>query len=375
MIYLDYSATTFVLDEVLNSYVLVTKDFIGNANSIHSLGVKSKELMVKATNQIANILGVNSNEIIYTSGASESNSAAIKGICYKYINRGKHIISSYAEHKSVLDTLDYLSHQGFTVSYVKLLDNGQIDLNDLYNIIREDTILITLCGVNSECGFKAPLKTIRQVMVKKKSKAFFHSDMTQALGKRTFSLSDVDAASFSAHKIYAPKGIGILYKKESLEIEPMIFGFSTNAPYRGGTPSLALIVAFSKAMRIMNDNYKDHLKYVESLNKKLIDFFKKYNIRINSYESCVPHIISISLLDIKGETFVHAMEYHNIFISTNSACSSGKESIVLKSITNDNKVSETSVRISISPYTTMNEITEFMVCFDKEYRKLVGIIK
>ena len=209
MIYLDYSATTPVINDVLDSYVHVTKDFIGNANSIHNLGVKSKELLLKATRQISDILGCEPNEIVYTSGASESNSTALKGVAFKHCKRGKHIISSPLEHKSVLETLKYLEMCGFEVSYVKLLPNGQVDLKDLESLVRDDTILVSICAVNSEVGYKAPLKTIRQVINKKNDKVIFHSDMTQALGKTKINLNDVDLASFSGHKIYAPKGIGI----------------------------------------------------------------------------------------------------------------------------------------------------------------------
>lgn len=370
MIYLDYSATTNVLPEVLNSYVKVTEEFIGNPNSIHSLGVKSKELFLKAKTQIADILGVDSNEIIFTSGASESNSTAIMSTVKKYSTKGKHIITSYLEHKSVLDVMDYLKSIGYEISYVKIDENGQIDLDNLYSLIREDTILISICAVNSEVGFKAPLKTIRQIMNKKKSKAIFHTDLTQGLGKRTFSLIDVDLASFSGHKIYAPKGIGILYKKKNIEFEPLIYGTTENTPFRGGTPALALVVSLAKAMRIMNENFTDNIKIVQKLNKKLIEGLKKYDIKINSNDYCVPHIVNVSLLKIKSETFVRALERENVYISTNTACSSLDESTVLKAMTNDKSISTTSIRISISPYTTIDEINEFLLAFDKVYNSL-----
>ena len=260
MIYLDYSATTPVIDEVLDSYVRVTRDYIGNANSIHNLGVRSKELMLKATKQIANYLGCNFNEIIYTSGASESNSMAIKGVALKYEGRGKHIITSKLEHKSVLETMDYLESKGFEISYCPLTKDGSIDVIELEKLIREDTILVSVCAVNSEVGYKAPIKTIRQIINKKNKKTIFHSDMTQALGKMKINLSDVDLASFSSHKIYAPKGIGILYKKNGLVLEPLIFGFTENAPFRGGTPALPLIVSFSKSVRIALENLESNIK-------------------------------------------------------------------------------------------------------------------
>ena len=371
MVYLDYSATTPVLSEVLESYVRVTNEFIANANSMHNLGVKSKELYMKATKQIADILNILPSEIIYTSGASESNSTAIKGIAFKYKNRGKHIITSKLEHKSILDVMDFLSKNGFEIEYVKLNKNGIVDLNDLESKIRKDTILVSICSVNSEIGFKQPLKAIKQVIKKKNNLTFFHSDMTQALGKTSFNLSDVDLASFSAHKVYAPKGIGILYKKNNIEIEPLIYGVTSNTPYRGGTPMLPLVVSFSKAIRIAYENLEENIKKEEKLKTKLINALKEYEIVINSNNECVPSIINFSLIRIKSETFIHALEKDEIYVSTNTACSSGDESTILKYLTNDKNISTTSIRVSIGPYTTNEEINKFIESFGENYRSLI----
>lgn len=371
MIYLDYSATTPVLEEVMNSYVRVTRDFIGNANSIHNLGVKSKELMLKATKQIASNLGCNFNEIIYTSGASESNSTAIKGVAFKYKNRGKHIITTKLEHKSVLETMDFLESVGYEISYIPLNKDGSLNMIEFEKLIRDDTILVSVCAVNSEVGFKSPLKTIRQVINKKNKLTIFHSDMTQALGKMRIHLEDVDLASFSAHKIYAPKGIGILYKKSSLEIEPLIYGLTENCPFRGGTPALPLIVSFSKAIRIATEKIDENIKKVEKLRDILYNGLKEVDVHINSNNLCVPHIFNLSLMKIKSETFVRAMEKSSIYISTNTACSSLSPSTVLGAIYNDKDISTTSIRISISPYTTESEINRFLEAFYRTYDELI----
>ena len=371
MIYLDYSATTPVLEEVLDSYTKVTRDFIWNANSIHNLGVKSKELMLKATRQIAECLGCNFNEIIYTSGASESNSTAIKGVAFKYQNRGKHLITTKLEHKSVLETFEFLEKQGFEVSYCKLNSDGSVDLKDLENLIREDTILVSICAVNSEVGFRQSLKAIRQVINKKNNLTIFHSDMTQALGKTKINLEDVDLASFSSHKIYSPKGIGILYKKTNLDIEPLIFGLTDNCPFRGGTPALPLIVSFSKGIRIATENLEENIKKCENLNEYLRESLSKERIHINSNNICVPQIFNLSLLKIKSETFVRALEKHEVYISTTTACSSLEESTVLKALYQDNDINSTSIRISISPYTTLDEIKKFVEYFKQTYDDLL----
>lgn len=372
MIYLDYSATTPVDEDVLSSYCKVTREFIGNANSIHTLGSKSKELLMQATNQIAEILNCHPKELIFTSGASESNTTAIKGVAFKYAKRGRHIITSNLEHKSVLEVMDFLGENGFEISYVDILPNGQVDLHHLEELIRDDTILVSICAVNSETGFKQPLKTIRQVINKKNPNIIFHSDLTQALGKTRFYLSDLDLASFSSHKIYAPKGIGILYKRRDLNIDTLIYGTTENCPFRGGTPALPLIVSFSKAMRLINDKLDSNVKKCEKLKQELLKGLSKYPIQINSNDLCVPQIVNFSLIKIKSETFVHALEKYNVFVSTTTACSSLEESRVLKSLSGgDKSISTTSIRVSLSHLTTMDEIHEFLSIFDKVWNELL----
>lgn len=372
MIYLDYSATTPVDEGVLDSYVKVTRDYIANANSIHTLGVRSKELLMQATNQIADIFNCHPKELIFTSGASESNTTAVKGVAFKYASRGKHIITSKLEHKSILEVMGFLSSIGYEVSFVNILPNGQIDLKDLEGLIRDDTILVSICAVNSETGFKQPLKTIRQIINKKNPNVIFHSDLTQALGKTKFYLSDLDLASFSSHKIYAPKGIGILYKRRDLQIDTLIYGTTENCPFRGGTPALPLIVAFSKAIRLMNDNFDKNVKKCEKLKSELLKGLSKYPIQINSNDLCVPQIVNFSLLKIKSETFVHALEKYEVYVSTTTACSSLEESVVLKAISNGNKdVSTTSIRVSLSHLTSMEDIHDFLNIFDKVWNELL----
>ena len=372
MIYLDYSATTPVDEGVLDSYVKVTRDYIANANSIHTLGVRSKELLMQATNQIADIFNCHPKELIFTSGASESNTTAVKGVAFKYASRGKHIITSKLEHKSILEVMGFLSSIGYEVSFVNILPNGQIDLKDLESLIRDDTILVSICAVNSETGFKQPLKTIRQIINKKNPNVIFHSDLTQALGKTKFYLSDLDLASFSSHKIYAPKGIGILYKRRDLQIDTLIYGTTENCPFIGGTPALPLVVAFSKAIRLMNDNFDKNVKKCEKLKSELLKGLSKYPIQINSNDLCVPQIVNFSLLKIKSETFVHALEKYEVYVSTTTACSSLEESVVLKAISNGNKdVSTTSIRVSLSHLTSMEDIHDFLNIFDKVWNELL----
>ena len=374
MVYLDYSATTKTSDEVLDTFVKCSKEFIGNPNSLHELGVKSSNMIESASRQIANLLNVKLNEIIYTSGASESNNLAIKGICEKYKNRGKHIITTDLEHSSIYGPIDYLKEKGYKVDYVKLDNNGLVDLEDLENLITEDTILVSINAVNSEIGLLQPINEIAKI-VKQYPKCFFHSDMTQAIGKVNVDISNVDLASFSAHKFFGIKGIGVLIKKEKIEIESLIHGGKSTTIYRSGTPCLPLIASTSKALRLALENIDNKYKYVEELNKTIKDELSKLDkVKINSNDNCIPHILNISVLGVKPETMLHALEKYEIYISTQSACSSSNsKSRAVYALTNDLDRANTSIRISLSHLTTKEEVNYFIEKFKICYNELTNL--
>lgn len=359
MIYLDYSATTPVNEEVLNSYIEVTKKMVGNPNSLHKLGIEAKSLIDAATRQIANILKVKPNEIIYTSGASESNNTAIKGICLKYQTRGKHIITTHLEHSSIMEPLNYLKRQGFEVEYVNITENGMVDIEDLKKKIRDDTILVTIASINSEVGIVQPIKDIA-ALLKKYPKVYFHSDITQSLGKEKVDLTDVDLASFSAQKFYGMKGIGGLVKKENVVIEPLIHGGKSTTKDRSGTPATALIVSMAKALRLAYENLEEKQKYVKELNIFLRNELEKNEITINSPEVAIPNILNISLENIKPETVLHALEEKEIYISTKTACATNDSSDAVYAITKDEEKAKHSLRISLSYLTTKKELEIFI---------------
>ncbi len=359
MIYLDYSATTPVNEEVLNSYIEATKKMVGNPNSLHKLGIEAKSLIDAATRQIANILKVKPNEIIYTSGASESNNTAIKGICLKYQNRGKHIITTHLEHSSIIEPLNYLKRQGFEVEYVNITENGMVDIEDLKKKIRDDTILVTIASINSEVGIVQPIKDIA-ALLKKYPKVYFHSDITQSLGKEKIDLTDVDLASFSSQKFYGMKGIGGLVKKENVVIEPLIHGGKSTTKDRSGTPATALIVSMAKALRLAYENLEEKQKYVKELNIFLRNELEKNEITINSPEVAIPNILNISLENIKPETVLHALEEKEIYISTKTACATNDSSDAVYAITKDEEKAKHSLRISLSYLTTKKELEIFI---------------
>ena len=374
MIYLDYSATTPIGFEVLDTYNKTSKDFFGNPNSLHELGVKTKNLMNSATKQIAEILNINETEITYTGGATMANNMALIGIAMHNHKRGKHIITSKLEHPSIYAICNYLESIGFEISYVNNDEEGLIDFEDLKKLIREDTILVSLCAVNSELGIRQPLKMIRQIIKKENPNTIFHSDMTQAIGKVSISMHDVDLATFTAHKIYGPKGIGVLYKSNNVGISPILYGSGKSNMLNPGTPAVPLIVALSKAVRLATTDIEKRERFVERLNSKIVDALKKYNgVMINKTKYSIPHILNISLRNIKAETFLHALEEFEVYVSSNTACSSATLSSSVMAVYNDKVRASSTIRISLSYLTTTDEVNKFISYFDQIYRKLSGL--
>ena len=374
MIYLDYSATTKVAKEVLDTYTEVANRFFANPNSLHKLGLNSKKIIDASTKQIANILGVNENEIIYTSGATESNNMAIYGVINKYKNRNKHIITTMLEHSSVSETLSYLESVGYKISYVKLDKYGRVDLDDLNTLLKTDPVLVTISSVNSETGVKQDLDKIREV-INNYPKVIFHSDVTQSIGKEKIDLKSVDLASFSAQKFYGLKGVGCLIKKEKLDIIPLIKGGKSTTIYRSGTPSPELIASMAKALRLVYESFDNKYEKVNDLNNYLIEKLKDIEeVHINSNEYCIPHIVNISIGIIKPETMLHALEQHDIYISTKTACSSDKDySKAVYAITNNMDYAKHSLRISLSYLTTKEELDIFVDKLKDEICKLSTI--
>ena len=370
MIYLDYSATTPVDIDVFDTLSKVTKNYIGNPNSMHSLGQKSMELLESATKQIADIFGVSSNEIVYTGGSTESNNMAIIGAALANHKKGKHIIVSKLEHPSIYVICDYLKSIGFEISYVKNDSDGLIDFDDLKKLVREDTILVSISAVNSEIGIRQPLKMIRQIIKKENMGTVFHSDMTQAIGKVSVNMHDVDLASVSGQKIFGPKGIGFLYKSSMIKVTPLLYG-STKENINPGTPPLPLIAALSKAVRLANENLEKKERFVTLLNEKIVNTLSKYpNILFNKTKYSIPHILNMSVMDVMPEVMVHALANHEIYVSSNTACSSGEVSNAVLAVYNDLNRAKHTIRISLSHVTTTEEINRFLEVFKEEYEKL-----
>lgn len=371
MIYLDYSATTPVDEEVLDSYIKCCRNYPGNPNSLHELGVESKKLMDSATEQVAHLLGCKSSEVIFTSGASESNNLALVGVCEYYKNRGKHIVTTKLEHSSILETVAYLEKHGYVIDYVPVLENGLIDLEVLSQLITKDTILVSIAQVNSEVGILQPIQEIAKI-VKQHPTTIFHVDGTQAVGKISVSLENIDLYSFSAHKFYGMKGIGCLIKKENIQLEPLIHGGKSQSNYRSGTPALPLIVSLSKALRLSIldlDSRYQKVKHLSDLLKK--ELLNIDGVILNSRDTSIPHIVNLSIPKIKPETMLHALEEKEIYISTKTACSKNHgDSLSLTTMGKNHEISGYSIRVSISYLTTEQEIHNFVENLKEGIQKL-----
>ncbi len=365
MIYLDYSATTKTRDEVLDTYIKTSKDYFANPNSLHKIGVEAKKLSDAATNQIAKIMNCKDDEIIYTSCASESNNLAIKGIMLRNEKKGKHIITTNLEHSSIYGPIGYLTRLGYEVDFVETNEYGLINIDDLKNKLRDDTVLVTIGAVNSETGVKQNIEEIANLL--KNHKCYFHVDATQAIGKVRINYDNVDLITFTAHKFFGPKGVGVLIKRDNVLIEPLIHGGKSTTVYRSGTPALPLITSISKALRLIEDELDDNYKKVEELNKYIKENLKKYdNVVINSNEYSIPHILNLSVLNVKPESMQHALEEYDIYISTQSACSANNPvSRSVLEVTKDELRASHSIRISLSGITTKEEVDAFLNAFDK----------
>lgn len=373
MVYLDYAANSPVDKRVLDLYYETSIKYFANPNSNHKLGIEAKELIENSTKNIAKNLGVKSDEIIYTSGATESNNLAIRGLCEKYKNFGKHIIISSLEHSSVIAPVNYLQNNGFEVDLISPKSDGRVDINELKELIRDDTILVSIASVDSEIGIKQPIEEIGNLL-KSYEHTFFHTDASQAIGKIKIDLTNVDLVTIAPHKFYGLNGFGALIKKNNVILRPIILGGKSTTVYRSGTPVTASVVSLDLALSLALDNLEDRLKYVTELNTEIKEFLKKYKlVNINSTENSIPYTINFSIRGIISDDFVKKLSDHGVYVSTKASCCPEKTpSKIVYALTNDKALAKSSVRISLSHLTTKEELNKFYDIFDKCYGEIDG---
>lgn len=362
MVYFDYSATTPVNPIVLEQFMQNTIRFFANPNSVHRLGVEALQEINRATEEILKLLELTDHELIYTSGATEANNLAIKGYCLKHQEEGKHLIVSPYEHSSVVSAFRQLSDLGFDIDVIEATSDGIITVDLLKSYIREDTIFVSIGSINSETGVSQDIEAIASFL-KEYPKIAFHTDATQAIGKKKIKFNDVDLVSIAAHKFYGMKGVGCLLRKKNILIESQISGGHSLSIYRSGTPATPLLLSLKDALSEIFSTFEEDLKYVTSLHEYLSSSLLNHrSIIINSTKNSVPHIFNISIIGHTSSEVQSFLSRKEIYVSTQSACSQNASfSQIIYKMTGDEERARSSIRISLSRLTTKDEVDQLVV--------------
>ena len=365
MIYLDYAANTPVDDEVLEVFNEATKKYIANPNSSHPLGRMAKEEIDRCSSSIAKYFDMKRESVIYTSGSSESNNLVIKGIAESRKKYGNKIIISAVEHSSIVAPSNYLINYGYDVSIIPLTKEGIIDLEELKKEIDDNTILVSICTVDSELGTIQPIQDIVNI-VKKYPNCIFHTDATQAIGKVNIDYSNVDFITFAPHKFFGLNGFGVLLNRNNIKISPLIHGGKSTTIYRSGTPVTANVISLEKALSKSLNNLDERYNYVMELNKILRNELSRLEcVHVNSPKNSIPNTLNISLINKDTKSIIKKLEENGICISTGSACSmEGSPSKSVLAITGDKNLSLNTIRIIISHLTANEEIKMFLRIFE-----------
>ena len=375
--YMDYSATTPVdkrVAEKMAKYLTIEGDFGNPASRSHYYGWQAEKAVDEARSQVASLVGADSREIVWTSGATESNNLAIKGIANFYHKRGKHIITLKTEHKAVLDTCRQLEREGFEVTYLEPLSNGFLDISVFKNAIREDTILASIMHVNNEIGVIQDIQSIGDIC--RDHKIFFHVDAAQSVGKISIDLASlpVDLMSFSAHKIYGPKGMGALYvsRKPRVRLEAQMHGGGHERGMRSGTLATHQIVGMGEAFAIANAEMLEEGKKIKQLRDRLLEGFSDMEeVVINGdIEQRVPGNLNISFNYVEGESLMMAIS--DVAVSSGSACTSAslEPSYVLRALGRSDELAHSSIRFSIGRYTTEKDVDDTIRLVREKVEKL-----
>jgi len=364
-IYLDYNATTPIDKEVADAMLPFLSEYFGNPSSIHSYGIKARQAVFRARKQIADFINCSPDEIIFTSGGTESNNYAIKGVAMANRSKGNHIITSRIEHPAVIEVCKYLEEHGFEVTYLEVDGNGQIDIEDLTQALRPSTILISIMHANNEVGTIQPIKEIGEIARKKQ--ILFHTDAAQSLGKIKADVQElqVDLLSVAGHKIYAPKGIGALYIRQGRKLEKLIHGADQEMDLRAGTENVLEIVGLGKACEIAKTSFEQNTKHMCEMRDTLEKGILKHIpvARLNGHpKNRLPNTVSISFPKIEANSLLSEMQ--EIAASAGAACHTGSINIssVLTAMRVPEEVAMGTIRFSTGKFTTQQEIID-AVCY------------
>ncbi len=370
--YFDNSATTKPYSEVMDIMAYTMKNYYANPSSAYSIGMNAERKIDECRDIIAHSLNCSRDEIIFTSGGSESNNFLIRG----FLSAGKHIITTKIEHPSVINTCKYLESQGIKVTYLDVDKTGRINIDELLKNVNKETVLVSIMHTNNETGILQDIENIGKALKEKSSRVKFHVDAVQGYGKYKIDVKrcSIDLLSVSGHKIHGPRGIGIAYLKSGLRPKPLIYGGGQERGFRSGTENLAAIAGFAEAAEITYKTYGDNFKKVSEVKGYFIDKLKDIpDVRINSNGHIYsPYVLSVSFSGVRGEVLLHMLEDKGIFVSTGSACSArdNKESHVLKAIGLTGEEIRGTIRFSFSQFNTKEEIDYTMEVLDKSLKFL-----
>lgn len=369
IIYLDNAANTLVNPEILQTYQKVIEQFIANPSSIHFEGQKASHLLDMARQQILDCFHLSNHEVIFTSGATEANNLAIKGTAFQYANRGRHIITSVAEHPSVLEVFRQLETKfQFTVTYLPINKDGIIDIDDLKKAITNETIFVSLMAVNNETGAINPIKEIASIL-SKHPKIIFHVDAVQAVGKILFDYSKVDLITIAGHKINALNSCGVLLKRKKIDLLPLLAGGGQEGGIRSGSNDVAMGVSLSKAIRLALADVPSKIEYIKPLNQQIRSYLLANAdlYEINTPNDASPFIINFSLKNRKASVVVEALSNRGIMISSTSACHARKEafSYVVKAMGKAEQIYSNTLRVSLDTTNTKSDVPLFLSSLDE----------
>ena len=377
-IYLDYAATTPTDPEVVKTMLPYFTDRFGNPSSIHSFGQEAKAAVEKAREEIASFLGAKQDEIIFTSGGSESDNFAIKGVAYANKHKGNHIITSSIEHHAVIKSCEFLEKMGFEVTYLPVSKDGLVDPENVKKAITDKTILISIMHASNEIGTIQPIKEIGKIAREKK--IYFHSDAVQTFGHIHINVDElnVDLLSVSAHKLCGPKGIGILYVRKGTKIVSFIHGGGQERKRRASTENVPAIVGFGKAVEIAKKTMDEEVKKLVILRDKLIKGIleKIDNVYLNGHPARrLPNNVNVSVESIEGESMLLSLDMEGIAASTGSACTSAslEASHVLLALGLSHELAHGSLRFTLGRYTEKEDINKVLEILPKIVKKLRSI--
>lgn len=378
MIYLDNAASTKPKQEVIDVMVESMKENFANADAIHEFSHKIAQKIKKSRKIVGDFLGVDGNRIFFTAGGGDGNNLLLQGIIEANSRTKKHLITTKIEHPTVFENFRYYEQKGFEVDYLDVDKEGYVDTEQLKNLLREDTLIVSIGAVNSETGAIQNLEEIGKIIKEKSKDIYFHTDFVQGLGTVDIKFDEipVDAITMSGHKIYAPKGIGAIYLKKDVKVINVVKGENSENGIVKRTMPTELIFAFTKAVELLQKNYKNDMKKIQELKEKFAEEIEKNieNVKFNSrfdIKKSSPKILNVSFKGAKGEVLAHFLGMNEIYVSTGSACSSKTgNSRILEAMKLDPSEINGAIRFSFSIYNTLEEISEVVTVLKSSVERI-----